>query len=93
MEIGGSTRLIGLIGNPVEHTLSPVIHNGISRALGVQSVYVPFKVEKDGIGNAVKGAYELNILGLNVTVPHKNAVIEHLDFIKPVESFKNLRSV
>lgn len=78
MEIGGSTRLIGLIGNPVEHTLSPVIHNGISRALGVQSVYVPFKVEKDGIGSAVKGAYELNILGLNVTVPHKNAVIEHL---------------
>lgn len=78
MEINGHTRLIGLIGNPVEHTLSPVIHNGISKAMGVQSVYVPFKVEADGLAAAVHGAYELNILGMNVTVPHKNAVMEHV---------------
>lgn len=78
MEISGHTRLIGLIGNPVEHTLSPVIHNGISNAMGIQSVYVPFKVEADGLENAVRGAFELNVLGMNVTVPHKNAVMEHL---------------
>ncbi len=78
MEINGHTRLIGLIGNPVEHTLSPVIHNGISKVTGVQSVYVPFKVEADGLAAAVHGAYELNILGMNVTVPHKNAVMEHV---------------
>ncbi len=78
MEINGHTRLIGLIGNPVEHTLSPVIHNGISKAMGVQSVYVPFKVESDGIAAAVHGAYELNILGMNVTVPHKNAVMDYV---------------
>lgn len=78
MEINGHTRLIGLIGNPVEHTLSPVIHNGISNAIGKESVYVPFKVEADGLEQAVKGAYELNILGMNVTVPHKNAVMEHV---------------
>lgn len=78
MEINGHTRLIGLIGNPVEHTLSPVIHNGISEAMDVQSVYVPFKVEAERLGAAVRGAFELNILGMNVTVPHKNAVIEHL---------------
>lgn len=78
MELSGHTRLIGLIGNPVEHTLSPVIHNGISDAMNRKSVYVPFKVESDGLERAVKGAYELNILGMNVTVPHKNAVIEHL---------------
>ncbi|MBO5087891.1 MAG: shikimate dehydrogenase [Lachnospiraceae bacterium] len=78
MEINGHTRLIGLIGNPVEHTLSPVIHNGISKAMGVQSVYVPFKVEADGLATAVHGAYELNILGMNVTVPHKNDVMEHV---------------
>lgn len=78
MIVSGLTRTIGLIGNPVEHTLSPVIHNGISDAMGILSVYVPFKVDSDGIGEAVKGAYELNILGLNVTVPHKNAVMNHL---------------
>lgn len=78
MEINGHTRLIGLIGNPVEHTLSPMIHNGISKAMGIQSVYVPFKVEVDGLADAVHGAYELNILGMNVTVPHKNAIMEHV---------------
>lgn len=78
MLIDGNTRLIGLIGNPVEHTLSPVIHNGISEKMGISSVYVPFQVEAEGLDQAVKGAYELNILGMNVTVPHKNQVLESL---------------
>ena len=78
MKINGKTRLIGLIGNPVEHTLSPVIHNGVSKAMGINSVYVPFKVETEGLAKAVKGAYELNVLGMNVTVPHKNQVMESL---------------
>lgn len=78
MNIDGRTRLIGLIGNPVEHTLSPVIHNGISEKMNISSVYAPFKVEEDGLPEAVKGAYELNILGMNVTVPHKNQVMESL---------------
>ncbi|MBQ9983728.1 MAG: shikimate dehydrogenase [Lachnospiraceae bacterium] len=76
MEINGHTRLIGLIGNPVEHTLSPVIHNNISKRMGINSVYVPFQVETEGLQDAVKGAYELNVLGMNVTVPHKNDVME-----------------
>ena len=76
MNIDGKTRLIGLIGNPVEHTLSPVIHNGISEVMDINSVYMPFKVEKDGLIQAVKGAYALNILGMNVTVPYKNQVME-----------------
>ncbi len=78
MLIDGNTRLIGLIGNPVEHTLSPVIHNGLSVKMGISSVYVPFQVEGEGLDQAVKGAYELNILGMNVTVPHKNQVLESL---------------
>ena len=78
MKIDGKTRLIGLIGNPVEHTLSPLIHNEISEKMHMPSVYMPFKVEKDGLHQAVKGAYELNILGMNVTVPHKNQVMESL---------------
>ena len=78
MNINGKTRLIGLIGNPVEHTLSPVIHNNISEKMGINSVYVPFRVEDEGLAGAVNGAFKLNILGLNVTVPHKNAVKECL---------------
>ncbi len=78
MEINGHTRLIGLIGNPVEHTLSPLIHNGISNAMSMESVYVPFKVAAEDLKDAVVGAYGLNVLGMNVTVPHKNAVMEYL---------------
>lgn len=78
MKIDGKTRLIGLIGNPVEHTLSPLIHNGISERMQCASVYMPFKVEANGLAEAVRGAYELNVLGMNVTVPHKNQVIESL---------------
>lgn len=78
MTINGKTRLIGLIGNPVEHTLSPVIHNGISEKMNIDCVYVPFKVETEGLDAAIKGAYELNVLGMNVTVPHKNDVIASL---------------
>lgn len=78
IEIDGKTRLIGLMGNPVEHTLSPVIHNGISERMGIPSVYMPFHVEAERVSDAVKGAYALNVLGMNVTVPHKNVVMKEL---------------
>lgn len=76
-EINGKTRLCGLIGNPVEHTLSPVIHNFLAERMGHNLVYLPFYVEKD-IKRAVDGASALNILGMNVTVPYKNAVMPFL---------------
>lgn len=78
MKIDGKTRTCGLIGNPVEHTLSPIIHNNLAKMLGINLTYVPFLVEEDGLAKAVAGAYELNLLGLNVTVPHKSAVIAGL---------------
>ena len=78
VEIGGRTRLCGLIGNPVEHTLSPMIHNTLAAVCGCDMAYLPFLVEKEGLGAAVKGAYALNVLGLNVTVPYKMAVIPYL---------------
>lgn len=77
-DVTGKTAVCGLIGNPVEHTLSPLIHNTLSQLLGMELVYVPFLVEEDRVGEAVKGAYALNIKGLNATVPHKSAVIPHL---------------
>ncbi len=75
MEINGKTRTCGLIGNPVEHTLSPMIHNTLAKRFGHNLVYVPFPVESGRITDAVKGAEALRLLGLNVTVPYKSEVI------------------
>ncbi len=84
MEINGYTRTCGLIGNPVEHTMSPVIHNTIAASRGENLVYVPFHVPTGYIGDAVGGAYALNLLGLNVTVPYKSDVIPFLKDIDPL---------
>ena len=78
MEIDGKTRVLGLIGDPVEHTLSPLIHQAIARAQGQNTVYVPFRVVSDELCDAVRGGVALGILGLNVTVPHKEAVVPYL---------------
>lgn len=78
MEINGKTRTCGLIGNPVEHTMSPLIHNFLAGELNQNMTYVPFFVEQGKLENAVKGAHALNILGMNVTVPYKNEVIKYL---------------
>lgn len=78
IEINGKTRTCGLIGNPVEHTMSPAIHNTLSELMGINMAYVPFHVKDGQLETAVKGAYGLNILGMNVTVPYKNDVIAHL---------------
>lgn len=78
MEINGRTRTCGLIGNPVEHTLSPMIHNTLAELLGHNLVYVPFPVEPGKVAQAVAGADALQLLGLNVTVPYKSEVIGSL---------------
>lgn len=78
MEINGKTRVCGLIGNPVEHTLSPIIHNTLAERLGQNLVYVPFPVEMGKVADAVAGADALQLLGLNVTVPYKSEVIAGL---------------
>ena len=83
-DINGYTRTCGLIGNPVEHTLSPVIHNTLSMVLGENLAYVPFRVENGRLEDAVKGAFALNLLGLNVTVPYKSDVIPYLTDIDPL---------
>ncbi len=78
MNISGNTKILGLLGNPVRHTLSPIIHNTLCECLGLDMCYLPFEVEKDAIGHAIKGAYALGITGLNATVPFKEAVIPEL---------------
>lgn len=84
MEINAKTSLCGLIGNPVEHSISPLIHNNLSDILGINLAYVTFKVEKGAVKTAVDGAYALNIKGMNVTVPHKQEVLDALVDIDPI---------
>ena len=74
----GKTRVCGVIANPVEHSLSPLLQNLYAERTGVNLAYVPFKVKEEQLEEAVKGAYALNLLGLNVTVPHKQAVMKYL---------------
>lgn len=83
-EIKGTTKVCGLIGNPVAHSISPVIHNNLAKLCGIDLVYETFKVENDLVAAAVRGAYALNIQGLNVTVPHKQKVMEVLKDIDPL---------
>lgn len=79
-EINGKTKVLGVIGNPIEHTLSPVIHNTLCSLMGIDAVYVPVKVESD-IETAVKGLAESGVYGLNVTVPYKRDVMNVLSSI------------
>jgi shikimate dehydrogenase len=75
--ITGKTAVTGLIGNPVAHTMSPLIHNTLAADYSVDLTYMAFPVVKD-LKSAVDGAYALGILGLNVTVPYKQAVMSFL---------------
>ncbi|MDR1992940.1 MAG: shikimate dehydrogenase [Nitrososphaerota archaeon] len=81
MTISGKTRICGIIGDPIEHSLSPIMHNAAFEASGLDYTYLAFKVKPAGIANAVEGMRALNIRGLNVTMPHKNTVMANLDRI------------
>ena len=70
-----------MIGDPIAHSFSPDMHNAAIDALGIDFCYVAFHVSPARIGEAMKGLRGLNILGLNVTIPHKLAVMEHVDQI------------
>lgn len=78
MQISGKTKVYGIIGNPVEHSMSPLMHGIFADALDIDMVYVPFHVAQGQLEAALKGAYGLNIQGMNVTVPFKSAVIPYL---------------
>jgi len=83
MRISGKTRVLGIIGAPVGHSLSPAMQNAAIEELGLDYVYVPFPVEPDFLGQAVEGLRRLGVWGFNVTIPHKSAIIPFLDRIAP----------
>lgn len=77
-DLTGETQVLGIIGHPVEHSLSPPMQNAALQELGINAVYVPFPVKSDRIEVAIAGLWSLGIQGFNVTIPHKQAVIPHL---------------
>ncbi len=81
--ISGKTKVCGIIGDPIEHTMSPVMHNSAFKELGIDGRYLPFRVRAADLGEAIGGLRALHIRGLNVTIPHKTAVIPFLDKLDP----------
>jgi len=81
--ITGKTKLLGVIGDPVEHSLSPVMHNAVLNHLGLDYVYLPLPVKKGDLERALAGFAAIDLVGFNATIPHKQAIIPHLDRITP----------
>ena len=79
IEIDGNTKIVGVFGDPVEHTLSPLMHNAAFRYLKLNYIYVPFRIKKISLGKALRGIAALNIHGLNLTIPHKVEAMKYLD--------------
>jgi shikimate dehydrogenase len=87
MNITGKTKITGLFGYPVEHTLSPAMHNAAFEHLGLDYCYVPFLVHPGSLAKAVESIRALSLAGVNVTVPHKEAVMHLLDEVNEEASF------
>ena len=75
----GTTKVLGIIGHPVRHTLSPLMQNAAIQACGLDYVYVPFEVSPADVGAAMAGLKALGVVGINVTIPFKTAVMPYLD--------------
>lgn len=74
---------VGVLGYPVEHSLSPGMPDAAFAALGLDGVYIPFTVSPDTLAAAVAGVTALGLKGVNVTIPHKHAIIPLLDHLTP----------
>ncbi|MFA7352129.1 MAG: shikimate dehydrogenase, partial [Dehalococcoidales bacterium] len=89
--ISANTGICGLIGDPVEHSISPAIHNAAFKKSGLDYIYLPFRVTSENLPGAITALRSLDLRGLNVTIPHKVAVMPLLDEIDAVA--KNIGAV
>ena len=81
--ITGQTQLTGLLGSPVKHSISPMMHNTGFQALGLDFVYLCFDVNEGTLKDAVKGLRALGVKGFNLTMPNKNKILDYLDDLSP----------
>ncbi len=77
--MNAKTKLFCVIGDPIEHSMSPLMHNEVFRSVKLNCAYAAFRVEKNSLGEAIKGMHALGIAGANVTIPHKVEAIKYLD--------------
>ncbi len=82
--ITGTTKLLGIIGHPVEHSRSPVMQNAALAKLGLNYIYLPFPVQPQNLKQALDGFAAINVVGFNATIPHKQAIIPLLSQIEPI---------
>lgn len=83
LSVNGATQVIGIFGDPVAHTRSPAMHNAAFRALNLPYIYIPFSVPSAALGKATASIRALNLVGVNVTVPHKEKIVRYLDELSP----------
>ncbi len=81
--ITGKTKLLGVIGHPVEHSLSPVMHNAAIAELGLDYVYLPLPVRPEDLEVAIAGFAAVELAGFNVTIPHKQTILPLLSTVSP----------
>ena len=79
VEINSNTKIVGVIGHPIKHTLSPAMHNYAFNKLKLDYVYLPFDISSTGLKDSLTGMIALGIKGINVTVPHKERIMEYMD--------------
>lgn len=83
-KITGTTRIAGLLGNPVKHSISPLIHNHAFSSLGIDCCYVPLGCEAEKLGGLISSLRALRFVGANVTIPYKSDVIHFCDELSPL---------
>lgn len=78
MKINGTTKPIAILGTPIGHTLSPLMHNFFFQATGLNNVYIPLVVKESQLETAIRGLWSLGFIGANITIPFKEKVLKHL---------------
>lgn len=82
--ITGKTKILGVIGHPIEHSLSPLMHNAALTKLGLDYVYLPFPVAPENLATAIAGFASIGVIGFSITIPHKQAILPLLSEISPI---------
>ena len=83
MVLSGKSRVYGLLGDPVAHSLSPLMQNHAFQSHGIDAIYAPFHVAAEKLPAAVAGLRALDVAGVNVTIPHKETILPLLDRVDP----------